>query len=111
LTAEGDIRRAFFTACDERAWESGPLPAAGAREDVVSATFVAPDPPGFPLLVPGQALDRETLALLEALDRLEIHGSGNERGLRVFAHETLTARPAGRREARAQPVGALTADP
>jgi arginine decarboxylase len=113
-TPEGDIRSAFFMAYDERARESLPLAEARARldagEEVVSATFVTPYPPGFPLLVPGQLLNGETLAFLEALDTLEIHGYDPERGLRVFTHETLAA-AASRRERQAQPAGALAGDP
>jgi arginine decarboxylase len=109
------MRSAFFMAYDESAWESLPLPEArarlGAGDEVVSATFVTPYPPGFPLLVPGQVLNEQTLAFLEALDTLEIHGYDPQRGLRVFTHETLTAAAGRRREGEAQPAGALASDP
>ena len=42
--------------------------------DVVSATFVTPYPPGFPVLVPGQVFSREILAFIRDLDTPEIHG-------------------------------------
>ena len=109
------MRSAFFMAYDESAWESLPLAEARARlgggEELVSATFVTPYPPGFPLLVPGQILNAETLAFLEALDTLEIHGYDPERGLRVFTHETVAAAAAGHREGQAQPAGAVAGDP
>jgi arginine decarboxylase len=88
---------------------------AEARERVrsgrapVSATFVTPYPPGFPLLVPGQVIDEPTLAYLEALDTPEVHGYRAEEGLRVFREEALRAEPAaGAENAVAQrraPIG------
>jgi arginine decarboxylase len=60
-----------------------------AGREVVSATFVIPYPPGFPILVPGQVISAEILAFIEALDTREIHGYRHELGFRVFADEAL----------------------
>ena len=35
-----------------------------AGTQVVSATFVTPHPPGFPVLVPGQVFSREILTFI-----------------------------------------------
>ncbi len=42
--------------------------------EVVSASFIIPYPPGFPILVPGQVISAEILAFMRALDVSEIHG-------------------------------------
>ena len=60
-----------------------------AGREIVSATFVIPYPPGFPILVPGQVLSREILDFLRKLDVTEIHGLRPELGLRVFTEEAL----------------------
>lgn len=97
MTTEGDMRAAFFLAYDEDACDylkmDGSIEAAmdGGRE-VVSASFVIPYPPGFPILVPGQVISRDILAYLKALDVKEIHGYNPQYGLRVFREEALAAR-------------------
>ena len=40
----------------------------------MSANFVIPYPPGFPIMVPGQVLTRETIEFMRKLDVKEIHG-------------------------------------
>jgi arginine decarboxylase len=70
-----------------------------AGREVVSASFVTPYPPGFPVLVPGQVVSREILAYLRALDVKEIHGFDPEFGLRVFTPEALERRVRAGREA------------
>jgi arginine decarboxylase len=55
----------------------------------VSATFVIPYPPGFPILVPGQVISRDILAYMQALDTREIHGYLSDIGYRVFTEEAL----------------------
>lgn len=58
-------------------------------ERVVSAVFVTPYPPGFPVLVPGQVI---TLCILDYMDRLdtrEIHGYHQDLGYQVFTCEAL----------------------
>lgn len=95
-TPEGDMRRAFFAAYDDAACEhlrlDGPVQAAmDSGRQLVSATFVTPYPPGFPVLVPGQVVSREIIAFLRAVDVKEIHGYKPGFGLRVFTAAALEA--------------------
>ncbi len=91
---EGDSRSAYFLAYDEDNWEyiklDGEIQAAmeGGRE-VVSASFIIPYPPGFPILVPGQVASREIIEFLTKLDVKEIHGLRAELGLRVFTQDAI----------------------
>jgi arginine decarboxylase len=62
---------------------------------VVSATFVTPYPPGFPILVPGQVVTDDILLYMKALDVKEIHGYEAEYGLLVFRPEALERVDAG----------------
>jgi arginine decarboxylase len=55
----------------------------------VSALFVIPYPPGFPILVPGQIVSAAILAFMAALDVREIHGFRPELGFRVFNKAAL----------------------
>lgn len=93
-TPEGDLRKAFFLAADEnnceylRIGKTIEAAMAGGRE-VVSAMFLTPYPPGFPILVPGQVVSEHILAYMSALDTKEIHGYRPELGIRVFTEEAL----------------------
>jgi len=92
-TPEGDMRKAFFMSYDEAKCRYVTMPelqksVVGGRE-VVSAMFVIPYPPGFPILVPGQVISKEILAFIEALDTREIHGYRPELGFRVFTDEAV----------------------
>ncbi|MBW4708352.1 aminotransferase class I/II-fold pyridoxal phosphate-dependent enzyme [Roseobacter sp. YSTF-M11] len=96
VTGEGDIRSAFFLAYNEEKCDyldiNGSLgDALKAGEEVVSASFIIPYPPGFPILVPGQVVSEEILAFMLALDVSEIHGYRPDLGLRVFTQEALQA--------------------
>lgn len=114
-TPEGDLRAAYFLAYDETAFEyltidQGLPDAMAAGREVVSAAFVTPYPPGFPVLVPGQVISPEILAYMRALDVKEIHGYRPAFGFRVFTEAALqrvAARPAASRPART-PQPALT---
>ena len=48
--------------------------------DLVSANFVIPYPPGFPIMVPGQIIDAPTIEFMRKLDVKEIHGYNAARG-------------------------------
>jgi arginine decarboxylase len=93
-TPEGDIRAAFFLAYDEDNCDyfdlDGSLKAAmESGREMVSASFIIPYPPGFPILVPGQVISPEILEFMRALDVNEIHGYRSDLGLRVFTDEAL----------------------
>ena len=94
-TPEGVTRDAFFMAYDDAACEYLPHQddsidqQMAAGREIVSAIFVIPYPPGFPILVPGQVVSREILDFLRKLDVTEIHGLRPELGLRVFREEAL----------------------
>jgi arginine decarboxylase len=92
-TGEGDVRQAFYLSyndsfceylTDEEVDEK-----LDAGIDVVSATFVTPYPPGFPVLVPGQLFSRQILSFMRALDTKEIHGYRPEFGYRVYTEKAI----------------------
>ena len=56
---------------------------------MVSATFVTPYPPGFPVLVPGQVFSREILTFIHDLDTPEIHGYRPDFGYRVYTEKEI----------------------
>ena len=89
-TPEGDMRRAFYSAyypdgceyvaiegveCDRRLKE-GP--------EMISANFVIPYPPGFPIMVPGQVITKATIDFMRKLDVKEIHGYEHTKGLKLI---------------------------
>jgi arginine decarboxylase len=68
-----------------------------AGEQWVSANFVTPYPPGFPVIVPGQIISSEILFYFQHIKVKEIHGFNFERGFKVFRRDYLDAltKPAG----------------
>ena len=96
-TPEGDIRTAFFLAydeenCDYLNLDDKLMDRLKAGEELVSASFIIPYPPGFPILVPGQVISPEILSFMRALDVSEIHGYRPDLGLRVFTPKALKSR-------------------
>ena len=97
-TPEGQMREAFFMAyreelCEhvklnspdiDRRLESGP--------ELVSANFVIPYPPGFPIMVPGQVISREIITFMRKLDVKEIHGFHAAAGLKLLKPDALANR-------------------
>jgi arginine decarboxylase len=100
---EGHIREAFFMAYDEANCEFVKLasPQIDARlengPELVSANFVIPYPPGFPIMVPGQVITAETIAFMRKLDVKEIHGYHAEQGLKLLTASALAAHGASAR--------------
>jgi arginine decarboxylase len=58
----------------------------------VSANFVIPYPPGFPIMVPGQVITRETIDFMRKLDVKEIHGYDAAEGLKLVRADALAKR-------------------
>ncbi|MGB5255165.1 MAG: hypothetical protein WBN68_20845 [Sedimenticolaceae bacterium] len=94
-TPEGDIRTAYFmgqndSLCEHLRIDNGEMQKnMNAGRIVVSTTFVIPYPPGFPILVPGQVINKDILDFMLALDVKEIHGYRPSLGLSVFTEEAL----------------------
>ena len=94
-TSEGDLRKAFFLAYNEDNCEylhinDGSIEDEIAQgREIVSASFVIPYPPGFPILVPGQVVSKDILRFMRKLDVKEIHGYSSELGLQVFTSDAL----------------------
>lgn len=98
LTNEGDMRTAFFLAYDAASCEYVALnsPEIDKRLErgpaLVSANFVIPYPPGFPIMVPGQVLTRDTIDFMRKLDVKEIHGYEALKGLKLIRPDMLKAK-------------------
>ncbi|WP_348644657.1 decarboxylase [Starkeya sp. ORNL1] len=97
-TPEGDMRSAFYGAYVEDECEYVPLRGAAIDKrlesgpDLVSANFVIPYPPGFPIMVPGQVLTRETIDFMRKLDVKEIHGYEAAKGLKLLRPDVLNGK-------------------
>ena len=93
FTRDGNVRRAFFLSYEDESCEyidmSEAALAIAAGRELVSALFVIPYPPGFPILVPGQVISMEILKFMSALDVREIHGFRPELGFRIFKQSAL----------------------
>ncbi|MFF0430668.1 aminotransferase class I/II-fold pyridoxal phosphate-dependent enzyme [Streptomyces sp. NPDC004327] len=91
--SDGDMRKPYYMAYREELCEFVTSEEARRRLDagrpVVSAIFVTPYPPGFPILVPGQEFSKDILDFMDALDTKEIHGFDPVRGYRVFVEAAL----------------------
>ena len=94
-TSEGHMREAFFKAYDEASCEYVRLnsPEMDQRlkngPPLVSANFVIPYPPGFPIMVPGQVITNEAITFMRKLDVKEIHGYQAARGVKVLKPDRL----------------------
>jgi arginine decarboxylase len=94
-TSEGHMRDAFFKAYDESNCEYVRLNSPELDErlkngpPLVSANFVIPYPPGFPIMVPGQVITNETITFMRKLDVKEIHGYQAARGIKVLKPDRL----------------------
>jgi len=97
-TNEGDIRGGFYMAYDAAGCEYIRLadPEIDRRlhdgPDLVSANFVIPYPPGFPIMVPGQVITQETIHFMRKLDVKEIHGYDAAEGLKLVRADVLARR-------------------
>lgn len=89
-----DIRKAYFAGFSPEAVTHVPLSAVSlasieAGRQWVSASFVTPYPPGFPVIVPGQIITAEIFRFFENVKVKEIHGFHAELGFKVFTESYL----------------------
>jgi arginine decarboxylase len=98
---EGHMRPAFFMAYDESNCEFIKLASDEIDKrlkdgpEMVSANFVIPYPPGFPIMVPGQVIQADTIAYMRKLDVKEIHGYHAAQGLKLIKPSALAGLKAG----------------
>lgn len=95
-TNEGDMRTPFFLAydaenCTHVKLHSKEIDDLVAQGEAVSAKFVIPYPPGFPIMVPGQVITAETIEFMRKLDVKEIHGYHAASGLELIRPDKLRA--------------------
>jgi arginine decarboxylase len=97
LTQEGHMREAYYMAYDAANCEYIKLHSTDIDDrlangpELVSAKFVIPYPPGFPIMVPGQVITKEIITFMRKLDVKEIHGYNAARGLELLRPQTLAA--------------------
>jgi arginine decarboxylase len=89
-----DLRSAYFAGGDEANITYVPLSAETVEQVQagmvwVSASFVTPYPPGFPVIVPGQIITPEILGFFQHIKVKEIHGFNFEHGFKVFREDCL----------------------
>ena len=89
-----DLRTAYFEGGNEilvtyLKLSSDTLAQVQAGRQWVSASFVTPYPPGFPVIVPGQLITAEILEFFQHIKVKEIHGFDAERGFKVFSDAHL----------------------
>ncbi|HEX4667518.1 MAG TPA: hypothetical protein VH207_13040 [Chthoniobacterales bacterium] len=95
-TNEGDMRTPFFLAydaenCTHVKLNSKEIDDLVRKGQAVSAKFVIPYPPGFPIMVPGQVITKETIEFMRKLDVKEIHGYQAALGLELINPQKLGA--------------------
>ncbi len=55
----------------------------------MSANFVIPYPPGFPIMVPGQVIAADTIGFMRKLDVKEFTAINATRGLKLIKPSTI----------------------
>jgi arginine decarboxylase len=68
-----------------------------AAELIVSANFITPYPPGYPIAIPGEILDGNRLLALTKFEHGEIHGvtsNGGRKTIQVYLLPTRSFRAA-----------------
>jgi arginine decarboxylase len=95
VTREGHMREGFYTAYIAEKCEHVLLRGEEIDErlkngpELVSANFVIPYPPGFPIMVPGQVITKEIIDFMRKLDVTEIHGYHAGAGLKLIKPSAL----------------------
>ena len=91
-----DMRSAYYAAFNEENITYVPLDNDTLKHvlndgKLVSAAFVTPYPPGFPVIVPGQIITHDILLYLQKMRIKEIHGYRADLGLKIFSENYLAS--------------------
>ena len=91
-----DMRTAYYAAFTEANIAYVPLNNDTLKqvlndEKLISASFVTPYPPGFPVIVPGQVITHDILLYLQKMRIKEIHGYRPDLGLKIFTERYLSS--------------------
>jgi arginine decarboxylase len=95
---EGHMREAFFMSYNAASSEYIKLNSPDIDKrlkngaPLVSANFVIPYPPGFPIMVPGQVITADTITFMRKLDVKEIHGYQAAHGLKLLKPSQLESK-------------------
>lgn len=89
-----NVRKAYYAGMQDENIEfivlSNELMAQVINDlKLVSASFVTPYPPGFPIIVPGQLINYDLLLYLQKIQIKEIHGYHPDKGLKIFTKQFL----------------------
>ncbi len=89
-----DLRRAYYAGMKSENVAYMPLTTELMKQvmndlKLVSAGFITPYPPGFPIVVPGQLISYDILLYLQNIQIKEVHGYHAEQGLKIFSKEFL----------------------
>jgi arginine decarboxylase len=102
-TQEGHMREPYFMAYEAANREYIKLFSKEIDErlakgpELVSAKFVIPYPPGFPIMVPGQVITKEIITFMRKLDVKEIHGYNAAAGLELLKPSVLGAKKSSKK--------------
>ena len=88
------LRDAYYAGLDKNNITYTPITTelmqqADSDTPLVSAGFITPYPPGFPIIVPGQLINIGTLKYLQNIQIKEIHGYHADQGLKTFTTDFL----------------------
>jgi arginine decarboxylase len=98
VSNEGHMRQPFYMGYDDANCEFIKLASKEIDDrlkkgpEMVSANFVIPYPPGFPIMVPGQVITADTITFMRKLDVKEIHGYHAAHGLKLLKPAVLAKR-------------------
>ncbi len=89
-----DIRQAYYAGLKPENIEHVSLSTELIQQvmndkQLVSASFITPYPPGFPIIIPGQIITYDIFIYLKNIQIKEIHGYQATKGLKIFTDEFL----------------------
>lgn len=92
-TEIGNIQKAFYMGIDHNLTECVLVEEVFERiksgEKIVAATLLTPEPPGYPVLIPGQIITESSIQFLLNFDKDLLIGNELDKGIKIFKSEIL----------------------